>query len=308
MYFPYLNNKQAESRAISDLTINKKLNNVIPIISTSFIDRDVDWTSNPAVDAYILKRFKLVKTLVTYNQKFILLFDDSLSFGRLSIEYIHNCLISGYQLNTLLFDSLCTYGINDTDLNLIGNNHFCMNRDMAIFYHIKPQIYSTFSVKYNILVNQNFILDFIQISLGYKVAIMNSFIAQSANKHYPTLDIFQTYGLNYVTHGLNAFGDFTILNPDSSSGGGANANHITVAIHMTFLNQNTINIAHYLCEPYEEAGISKRVECALNRLRNDSQKFENTLGLGNLLALKTTNLVKLKEHSISHHIEFMSKY
>lgn len=310
MYFPYLNNKQAEAGSISNLSNHGKLNNTIPIVSTSFIDRDVDWTNQSAVNDYILKRFKFIKNLITNNQNFILLFDNSISFGGLTIENIHNVLINGFELNEQSFNNLCTYGINDIDLNQIGNNPFCINRDIAIFYHTQPQAYSTFSVKYNILINQNFILDFIQIPLSNKVAITNSFISQDANRHYPAFDEFQTYGLSYNSHGLFGFGDYTVLNPNASTGGGANANHITVAIHATFLNDtmNSIHIAHYLCEPFEEAGISDRVACALNRLRNDSTRFENTIGMSNLLATETTNLVKLKEHTISHHIEFMGKY
>ena len=53
---------------------------------------------------------------------------------------------------------------------------------------------------------------------------------------------------------------------------------------------------------------SARVACALNRLKDDSDRFENTIGMSSLLDIETTNLVKLKEHTISHHIEFMSKY
>ena len=219
-------------------------------------------------------------------------------------------MINGFNLNEDNFNNLCTYGINDMDLTQIGNNSFCANRDIAVFYHVQPRVYSSFSTKYNILVNQNFILDFIQIPLNNKVAIMNSFISQDANRHYPAFDEFQTYGLNYNTHGLFGFGDYTVLNPNASTGGGANANHITVAIHATFLSdtQKSIYVAHYLCEPFEEAGISNRVACALNRLKDDSNRFENTIGMSSLLATETTNLVKLKEHTIAHHIEFMSKY
>jgi len=284
MYFPYLNNKQAESRAIKNLTINGKMSNVIPIISTSFIDRDVKWSDKSAVNDYILKRFKLIKALVENNQAFILLFDDSLSFGELSIEYVHNCLINGFGLNESIYNNLCTYGINDSDLDKYANNSFCMNRDIAIFYNKRPQNYTKFSTKYNILISQNFILDFIQLPLKNKVSIMDSFVSQSANKYYPTFDEFQSYALTYHTHGLFGFVDYTVLDPNTSTGGGANANHITVAIHATFLNDNeqSIHIAHYLCEPFEEAGISNRVACALNRLKDDSDRFENTIRVGHL--------------------------
>lgn len=310
MYFPYLNNKQAEARAISNLATKKKLNNTIPILSTSFIDRDVDWSNSSSVNTYILKRFKFIQSFIDNNQEFILLFDSSISFGQLSIEYIHKCLINGLKLDENIFNSLCTYGINDIDLEEIGNNTFCINREIAIFYQSKPQEHPTFTIKYNILINQNFILDFIQQSFKNKVVITNSFISQASNKQYPAFDEFQTYCLSYKTHNLFAFGDFTVLDPNASTGGGANANNITVAIHLTFFSENSksIFVAHYLCEPFEEAGISKRVTCALNRLKNDSSRFGETIGLNNLLATETTNLVKLKEHSISHHIEFMNKY
>ena len=48
---------------------------------------------------------------------------------------------------------------------------------------------------------------------------------------------------------------------------------------------------------------------AVSKLKEDLSRFEKTIGLNILINLdKATNLPKLKEYSIVHHIEIMSKY
>jgi len=312
MYFPYLDNRTAERDAIKTLALKNMLGNTIPIISTNFATKNIDWADNDEVIKHIRKSFSFIETLIKCNKNFILLFDDSLTFTSLTIEKIHNIISSNFDVNEADLRNFCTYGINDFDLNKIGNNTFVSNREIAIFYNEKPEIYSTYTTKYNILVNQNFILDFVTMELENKVSITNSFISKDSNKNYPSFDKFQTYAFNYKAHRLFGFGDYTVLDPNSSSSrGGGNSNTMTVAIHITFYSEEkeAMFVAHYLCEPSEEPVFGDKVMCAVNKLRADIDRFEMTVGLLTFVNLaKATNLTKLKEYSISHHIEVMSKY
>jgi len=311
MYFPYLDNRQSETSALKVLAVNNKLNNVIPIISTNFASKDIDFSDSDAILKKVIRIFNFVETLMKCNQKFILLFDDSLSLVNLSVENIHNILIKEFSLDEELFNTLCFYGLNDFDLGNIGNTSFLTTREIAIFYNEEPKDYSNFQVKYNILTNQTFILDFVAMTLNNKVSIIDSFISQNSNKNYPSFDRFQTYAFNYKNHNLIGFGDYTILNPNITVGGGGNMNNITIAIHLLFKRkeENTMFIAHYLCEPSDEPVYGDRFMSAVSKLKLDLDRFEKTIGLNTLINLdKATSLPKLKEHSIVHHIEVMSKY
>jgi hypothetical protein len=310
MYFPYLRNRNSEQLAIKSLLSNQKLNNTIPILATSFIDPRLDVSNRGDVNKYILRKFKIVKDLILLKKDFILLFDDSLSHASISIEYIHKFLIQNLQLNETIFDSLCTYGVNDYDLNNIETKSFVKDRDIAIFYNNEPVQYPSFNIKYNILINQNFILVFVSIPIDNKIVITDSFKAQDSNKNYPKFDEFPTYSMKYNKYNLFGFGDYTSLRANFVPPRQVDLQYVTVAIHLTFyseLSQNTY-IAHYLCEPYEEVDFNPRVAGALNKLKDDTERFEETLGLKILLDTDYTSLGKLKELSVAHHIEFMSKY
>ena len=311
MYFPYLDNRQSEVSALKVLSVNNKLDNVIPIISTNFASKNIDFSDNDAIFKKVIKLFNFVETLVKNNQKFILLFDDSLSLVNLTIEDIHKILITEFKLDENVFNTLCFYGLNDFDLDNIGNTPFLTTREIAIFYNEEPKVYSKFKTKYNILTNQTLILDFVIMDLNNKVLITDSFISKGSNKNYPAFDRFQTYAFNYKSHNLFGFGDYTILNPNITVGGGGNMNNITIAIHLLFCGEagNTMFVAHYLCEPSDEPIYGARFMGAISKMKLDLDRFEMTIGLTTLVNLdKATSLPKLKEHTIVHHIEVMSKY
>ena len=126
------------------------------------------------------------------------------------------------------------------------------------------------------------------MNLNNKVSIIDSFISQSSNKNYPSFDRFQTYAFNYKNHNLFGFGDYTILNPNITVGGGGNMNNITIAIHLLFKSEEekTMFIAHYLCEPSEEPVFGDRFMNAVSKLKLDLDRFENTIGLNSLINLK----------------------
>ena len=68
-------------------------------------------------------------------------------------------------------------------------------------------------------------------------------------------------------------------------------------------------VAHYLCEPSDEPVYGARFMSAIYKMKLDLARFEMTVGLNTLVNLeKATSLPKLKEHTIVHHIEVMSKY
>ena len=149
------------------------------------------------------------------------------------------------------------------------------------------------------------------MNLINKILITDSFISKSSNKDYPAFDKFQTYAFNYKSHNLFGFGDYTILNPNITVGGGGNMNNITIAIHLLFCGEkkDSMFIAHYLCEPTDEPVYKDRFMSAITKLKLDLDRFEMTVGLNTLLNLKkATSLPKLKEHTMVHHIEVMSKY
>jgi len=307
MYFPLLQNKQAEIRAIKELAEKNKLTNTIPIIHTPFNVQDIDWGNQSEINAYLKKKFEFIKTLISSNQKFILLFDNSLSYIGLTLSYAHELFLREFNIDKNTLNNLCSYGLFDSAINDMS---ILEDMSLAIFYKNKPQKNSINNIKYNILLNQNFVLEFVSMDFTNKIIITDSFVPQLTNKEYPRFDEFQTGAFTYSGHGLFGFGDYTVLNPNASKSGKANANNITVAIHVTFLNheQDGIYVAHYLCEPSEEPSNRDRVPCALNKFKNDSDRFETTIGTSNLKGADRTSLVKLKEHTISHHIEFMNKY
>lgn len=309
MYFPYLQNRQSERQALKALINKNKLDNVTPILVTSFIDTNIELSNPEEVNKYIVKNLKIVKDFAKDNQNFILLFDNSLSMANLSFQNVHDILIRGLDVDRDVFESLCTYGVNDFDLQMDFISSFAQNNSIAVFYNREPQIYTGFNIKYHILLNQDYILEFLDLSVENKIVITDSFKTQSSNKDYPSYDEFVSYALKYKKHNLHGFGDYTILGSGFTPPRQVNMNNVTVAIHVTFANQeNKIYVAHYLCEPYQEPAFSERVACALGKMKNDLDRFEKTIGITSFLNVESTNLAKLKELSITHHIEFMSQY
>jgi hypothetical protein len=64
MYFPYLDNRQSETSALKVLAVNNKLDNVIPIVSTNFASKNIDFSDNDAILKKVIRIFNFVETLI----------------------------------------------------------------------------------------------------------------------------------------------------------------------------------------------------------------------------------------------------
>lgn len=299
MYFPFLNNKGSENLSLRTLSDENKLTKVIPIVNTFFSDDNTDWSDEDSVNKFFDRKFKaLIETFYKNQNKFIIVINNTLEENNISIEQFYNKLVSytGVNLKDLLI-----FGIYDRNISLISNTFF-NDKKYAILYE-NANFQSNPKISYNILLNEGLVLEFLSQSIQNKVIITDAFVKKQTNREYTTPDMFINHIFTYTTNGFYGFGDYTILSKNNLSNDGANMNNITVATHLTYNDNNNLYVYHNTCTPESEPNNSRRVQNVISQIRGISNRFYQSNGLTKLIALNSTSLGKLKELTISHHIE-----
>lgn len=300
MYFPYLNNKQSENLCIRSLSENNKLQNVIPIIDTNFFDTNTDWTDSDSINSFIDKKFKsLIETLYNNNNKFIIVLNNSILHNQDLMNVLYDKFVS-YTNEDI--NKYCIFGIYDSNVELLDLMFF-ENKKFSILYSNQIVNQLPREPEYNILLNQNLLLDFMSSQFSHKVVITNSFIKKSVNREYLEDDVFSNFIFSYLNSGFVGFGDYTILPSNLSTAEGGNMNNITVASHLTYKENDNLCVRHYICTPEEEPDNRERVKNVLTQIRENQHLFFATHGLNTLVSLDGTSLGKLKQLSMEHHIE-----
>ncbi|WP_026804709.1 sce7725 family protein [Aliarcobacter lanthieri] len=306
MYFPYLYNKQAENLALRTLSTHSLLSKTIPIVETIFDDINIDWSDESAINNFIDKKFQaLIKDFADNNNKLIIVINQSLISGGISFDKLYRKLSSYVGDNNI--DDICYWGISNTDFENQKNN--LIAKKCVIFYESSLNTITSneVDIKYHILLDAEQSLSFINLGLENKVIISDAFKKQRTNRDYPSVSLFPNNIFIYNRMGLIGFGDYTILekNPNQSDGG--NMNTITVAAHMTLKEDGNICIKHYICTPEEVPDNSSRIANVINQVKEDASIFYQSNGLEKIINIATsTSLPKLKELTISHHIEKMN--
>lgn len=299
MYFPFLNNKQSENLCLRALCEENKLNKVIPIFNTFFIDNNTDWADEELVNKFFDKKLKsLVQIFYEKKNKFILVINNTLFQNNISIEQFYNKLVS-YTDNDL--KDFLIFGIYDQNYSLIDNSFFD-DKKYAILYE-NANFQSNLNITYNILLNEGLLLEFLSQNIPNKVIITDAFTKKATNREYVNNDIFVNHIFTYQNNGFFGFGDYTILPKNTFSSEGANMNTITVATHLTYKDSNNLYIHHNICTPEEEPNNVRRIQNVIEQIKNISDEFYQSNGLKKLINLNSTSLGKLKELTIAHHIE-----
>lgn len=299
MYFPFLNNKQSENLCLRTLSKEKKLDNVIPIINTLFVDVNTDWTDVTSINKFIDKKLKsLIKTLHENKNQFIIVINDTFFSNNITVEYIYNKLLLYTDAS---IKDYCIFGIYDSNISLT-NEPFFDDKKYAILFE-KEIVENTRTPIYNVLLDQRLLLDFLSSHLKNKIVITDSFVKKTTNKEYVEDDSFVNNFSNYANSGLSGFGDYTILPKKFLSTDGGNMNTITVATHLTYKKGNTLHVKHHTCTPEDEPSNTERVKNVIAQVKSDYNMFYPSHGLNTLVKLDGTSLGKLKELTMSHHIE-----
>lgn len=301
MYFPFLNNKQSENLCLRALSEEGQLTKVIPIINTFFSDENTDWSDSESVNKFFDKKFKsLIQTFYDKKNKFILVINNTLFDNNITIEQFYNRLVSYTDVDLKDF---FIFGIYDSNFSLTTDIFF-NDKQYAILYE-NANFQSNQNICYNILLNEGLLLEFLSQNIDNKVIITDAFIKKTTNRGYASDDPFINHIFTYQINGFIGFGDYTILPKNNLSSDGANMNNITVATHLTYKNNinNNLYIHHNICTPESEPHNVRRIQKVIEQIKAISHKFYQSNGLKKLVLLNSTSLGKLKELTISHHIE-----
>jgi len=306
MYFPYLYNKQAENLVLRTLSNNSLLSKTIPIVETMFDDTNIDWSDESEVNIFLDRKFQsLIKDFADNNNKLIVVINQSLNDAGISFDRLHN-RFSSYVGDRNIND-ICYWGITNTDF--VNYESDLTGKKCVIFYENNLSIVTSQDVEimYHILLDDTQNLGFIALELENKVIIADAFRKQRVNRNYPSESLFSNNIFIYERMGLVGFGDYTVLEKNPSQSDGGNMNTITVAAHMTLKQENTLYTKHYICTPEEVPNNSHRTINVINQIKNDVAIFYQSNGLEKIMNIpNSTNLTKLKEFTISHHIEKMN--
>lgn len=306
MYFPYLYNKQAENFALKTLSSSSLLSKTIPIVETMFDDTNTDWSDESEVNDFIYKKFQaLIKDFADNNNKLIVVINQSLSDAGISFNSLHDRLSS--YVGDINIDDICYWGISNTDF--VNYESDLTGKKCVIFYENSLSIVTSQDVEimYHILVDGTQNLEFIALNLDNKVIVADAFKKQRVNRDYSSESLFSNNIFIYERMGLVGFGDYTVLEKNPSQSDGGNMNNITVAAHMTLKQNDILYTKHYICTPEEVANNSHRTINVINQIKNDVAIFYQSNGLQKIMNIpNSTNLTKLKEFTISHHIEKMN--
>ena len=143
--------------------------------------------------------------------------------------------------------------------------------------------------------------------------IHDGFNRREPNAEYSNhlIEFFSDLYCNYNELGYQGFGDFSIIGDHFSEGGGQ---AITAVIHITYDDDEDINIKHFLSEPRRVAeDVPILLEEALGKLEeflsDRPEVFEWSESCRTLMEIfeggSKTNLANIKKFAISHHFELM---
>ncbi|MFX4209308.1 sce7725 family protein [Aliarcobacter butzleri] len=306
MYFPYLYNKQAETLALRTLSNKSLLGKIIPIIETMFDDTNIDWSDKSSISTFIDKKFKsLIKDFSKNDNKFIIVLNQSLKYSGISFDYLYTKLSSYIEDNNI--DDICYWGVYSTEF--INQKSNLIGKKCVVFYENNLDIIKNddVNIKHHILLDETQTMSFISLDLENKVIISDAFKKQKTNRDYPSYSLFSNNIFSYNKMiGFSGFGDYTILEKNPNQTDGGNMNTITVAAHMTLKKDDKLYINHYIRIPEEIPDNSERIADVINQIKADKSLFYLSEGLKKLTSFATsTSLTKIKELTISHHIEKM---
>lgn len=146
-----------------------------------------------------------------------------------------------------------------------------------------------------------------------RVLIRDSFNRREPNAVYGEhlTEFFSDLHCNYRAMGYQGFGDFSIIGDYFMEGGGQ---AITAVIHITYDEEDDININHFLSEPRNVPEVvTILIEEALSGLEeflsDNPEILEWSDSCATLMKIyadgSNTNLANIKKFSISHHFELM---
>lgn len=305
MYFPYLRGRQYELLAIRELSNNKKLKNIIPIIepvkvSSTLVNtletlvnnsNTVVFIVNPQVGNYLLEKSekdveekaKAIDKLVL-NNKNILKGIIASSNSRKYRKYLDNNGIDSSEIVSVFLDS--NY-INDYETTF---------KD-GMLYNVIP-----------------YDLNFRQYkSINKSVMIEDRFISQERNSDYKNQeDEFFSNDIDYYSlEGYVGFSDYSIVGKEYQDGGFA---PYAVAIHIIYKEKDSLRIHHFVSD--RDEGISdtagKYYEALKKLVIWNNSKQIDTFAMREFKKMYDNKsypgLGYIKKLSIMHHIELVNDY
>ncbi|WP_265820942.1 sce7725 family protein [Geovibrio ferrireducens] len=284
MYFPFLMARGVEKNVIVNTIANRRLENVVPVI-TPYLGLGESLASNTNYIA-------IAEALVENEKRFITICRPN-EAAELR-EKISN------------FDNFCIYGLYATDIDGLSQGYnfalihdfpspTTIDRDNITYHLFLPSALASFS--------------YLEKFPHYKrVAIENAFSAQNRNADYPFESFFSSL-FSIFRERFVGFGDYTVQSMDFEPASGSNMTFVSPAIHLSYVRDSSVFVRHYITTPAESPDFNTRVRFSMSKALMDKNIFFYSAGIRELeakAALGATNLAKLKEIGMQHHIELMN--
>ncbi|KID42274.1 sce7725 family protein [Fructilactobacillus fructivorans] len=303
MYYPLLRSKKYECSALIELlTQNKLSKNIIPIIEPV--------KANQPFKA-LLKQFFEDKREIAVVQN-----SSVANYNSFNEEEINKIKLSDMFINAYNLKS-------DEDVNRIKDK----NKKTMVILTDKSELSNIeqFSNDKSLVVidvnnrieirkaKNNSVKNLIELSDGYDKKERNLDYVDDADQS------FSIEHLLYKNDGFLGFSDYSIVGDNFSTGGSFPK---VVAIHIVYFNKNNeLRIHHFTSDPKDSESKDLKLKNgeALEKLVSwyDSKNFDksknDSLGLRELRNVYVnkhgeTNLGKLKQFSIEHHLEIIGRY
>lgn len=308
MYFPFLRGKQYEFLCLLDLKQIAHLSgNVVPIIEPV--------KSDDTTNKYFDKLQKSGIPFIIIDNPFV----GSLKDGKNKVksEIINN--LNKSNIFTVAYQIKVDTKMSDIQefINKYKGFSKCiihqkMYRDLN---EIESIIKSEDNVNYHIIHNASVSSEYkkdIKNKFDKVVLLDDGFKKQSRNADYPTDSYFSDLMLKYKNDGFYGYGDYLTIGDKYEESG---STPYAVAIHYSYFEKNYLSIRHFVSDRKEDKKdtAGKFLE-ALEKLVKflETNPHVNTIGTIEFMKLYSEKhypgLGKVKEISMKHHIELLSKY
>jgi len=306
MYQPYLRGKQNEMMALRELIplISVNQSKISPIIEPVKPSRNFEISLRKLIENNI--NFTIIvnpqvgKFKSNYN---IFAYLSPILNGY--TNYQAGIIIENFNNAPIITQHMAANNLTPLGFTIIYNSTDTIHtQDVILFTNFLPIIYNVVNLKKTIT-DRNFIQNF---SSNSRVTLVDYFKSQSKNilyLHNPD-STFSNDFANFINQGNVGFGDYLTVGEDYSETG---ASPYAVAIHISYLNINTISVKHFTSDTnHDQSDPAGKFFEANQKLVNWCQANGiNTLGCNGFIQLQNNQhypgLGILKKFSIMNHIE-----
>lgn len=303
MYFPYLRGKLNEQLAVLETNPNiYSSQKVIPIFEPCTIASGSISRYKKMCDKnipFILIVNPKVQSSPSYSDVVNVIQNNLATHNNFHIGFIVNTDTTQTQIQNFMaiFPNLSKVFIHQGEYS---NPNFFLTLNTSILYHVFKD--GRVGRAYINTIGDP----------AKNISLKDGFNRLSKNADYNGPEFFCDLHVNYTTLGFCGFSDYqTVSDFFAENGGAAHA----VAIHLTYQNNNSIEVAHFVSDIRQGvANPGGKFLEALNHLINDvtinPRKYINSTGIQDFRQLHIDqhypNLGPVKKSSIKHHLELIA--